>query len=176
MPSSHLILCCPLLLPLIFPSITVFSTKSDLHITWPNIGASASVSVLPVNIQDWFPLGWTSLISLQGKWLSRFFPNSTVQKHQFFSAQLSLCSNSHIRKWLLVKPQLWRDGCLSQSNFSDTWANTQSGEKKFQMFDIFLIQPWGRFQFKKSIGNWASLPSWGHVRWVQKREDGVLPG
>ena len=65
---------------------------------------SASASVLPMNIQDWSPLGWTGLISLQSKGLSRVFSNTTVQKHQFFSAQLSLWSNSHIHTWLLEKP------------------------------------------------------------------------
>jgi len=69
-----------------------------------NIGASASASVLLMNIQDWFPLGWTGWISLQSKGLSRVFSNTTVQKHQFFSAQLSLWSNSHIQTWLLEKP------------------------------------------------------------------------
>ena len=65
MPSNHLILCHPLLLLLsIFPSIRVFSNESALCIRWPNIGALASASVLPMNIQDWFPLGWTGLISL----------------------------------------------------------------------------------------------------------------
>ena len=63
------------------------------------IGASASASVLPMNIQDWFPLGWTGWISLQSKGLSRVFSNSTVQKHQFFSTQLSLWSNSHMQRW-----------------------------------------------------------------------------
>ena len=91
MPSNHLIFCCPLLLlPSIFPSIRVFSDESVLHIRWPNIGVSASVSVLPMNIQDWFPLGWTCWISLQSKRLSRVFSNTTVQKHQFFGARLSL--------------------------------------------------------------------------------------
>ena len=91
MPSNHLILCCPLLLPpSIFPSIRIFSNESVLHIRWPNIGVSASASALPMNIQDWFPLGLTGLISLQSKRLSRVFSNTTVQKHQFFSAQLSL--------------------------------------------------------------------------------------
>ena len=61
-------------------------------------------SVLPMNIQDWFPLGWTDWISLQSKGLSRVFSNTTVQKHQFFSAQLSLWSNSHIHTWPLEKP------------------------------------------------------------------------
>ena len=67
-----------------------------------SIGASASV--LPMNIQDWFPLGWTGWISLQSKGLSRVFSNTTVQKHQLVSAQLSLYSNSHIHTWLLEKP------------------------------------------------------------------------
>ena len=61
-----------------------------------SIGVSASTSVLPMNIQDWFPLGWTGWISLQSKGLSRVFSNTTAQKHQFFHAQLSLQSNSHI--------------------------------------------------------------------------------
>ena len=69
-----------------------------------SIGVSASVSVLPMNIQDWFPLGWTGLISLQSKGLSRVFPNTTIQKHQFFSAQPSFWYNSHIHIWLLDKP------------------------------------------------------------------------
>ena len=60
-----------------------------------SIGVSASKSVFPMNIQDWFPLGWTGWISLQSKGLSRVFSNTTVQKHQFFSTQLSLSSNSH---------------------------------------------------------------------------------
>ena len=68
------------------------------------IGVSASTSVLPMNIQDWFPLGWTGWIFLQSKGLSRVFSNPTVQKHQFFSAQLSSQSNSHIHTWLLGKP------------------------------------------------------------------------
>ena len=71
------------------------------------IGASASASALPMNIQDWFPLGWTGWISLQSKGLSRVFSNATVQKHQFFDAQHSLWSNSHIHTWLLEKPWLW---------------------------------------------------------------------
>ena len=65
---------------------------------------SASASVLPMNIQDWFPLGWTGWISLQSKGLSRVFSNTTVRKHQFFGAQLSLWSNSRILTWLLEKP------------------------------------------------------------------------
>ena len=66
-----------------------------------SIGVSVSASVLPVNTQDWSPLGWTGWISLKSKGLSRVFSNTTVQKHQFFSSQLSLWSNSHIHTWLL---------------------------------------------------------------------------
>ena len=69
-----------------------------------SIGVSASTSVLPVNTQDWSPLGWTDWISLQSKGLSRVFSNTTVQKHQFFGAQLSSQSNSHIHSWPLEKP------------------------------------------------------------------------
>ena len=90
MPSNHLILCRPLLLlPLIFPSIRVFSNESVLRSGGQSIGVSASSSVLPINIQDWSPLGWTGWISLQSKGCSRVFSNTTVQKHQFFSSQFS---------------------------------------------------------------------------------------
>ena len=77
-----------------------------------NIGVSASASVLPMNIQVWFPLGWTGWISLQSKGLSRVFSKTTVQKHKFFGSQPSLWSNSHIPTWLLEKPQLWLVGPL----------------------------------------------------------------
>ena len=74
--------------------------------TWggQSIGVSALASVLPMNTQNGFPLGWTCWISLQSKGLSRVFSNTTVQKHQFFGAQLSLWSNSHIHTWPLEKP------------------------------------------------------------------------
>ena len=105
MPSNRLILCHPLLLPpSIFPSIRVFSNESALHIRWPNIGVSASKSVLPMIIQDWSLLGWTGWIFLQSKGLSNVFSNTTVQKHRFFSTQPSSQSNSHIHTWLLEKP------------------------------------------------------------------------
>ena len=105
MPSNHLILCCPLLLlPSIFPSIRVFSVSQFFTSGGQTIGVSASASVLPMNIQDWSPLGLTGWISSQSKGLSRVFSNSTVQKHPFFGAQPSLWSNSHIHTWLLEKP------------------------------------------------------------------------
>ena len=77
--------------------------------TWggQSTGVSASASVLPMNTQGWSPLGWTGWISLQSKGLSRVFSNTTVQKHQFFGAQLSSQSNSHIHTWPLLKPQPW---------------------------------------------------------------------
>ena len=100
MPSNHLILCHPLLLlPSVFPSIRVFSNESLLCINGQSFVISASTSVLPMNIQDWSPLGWTGWISLQSKGLSRVFSNTTVQKHQFFNTQPSLWSNSHVHTW-----------------------------------------------------------------------------
>ena len=123
-------LSSPSPLPSIFPSIAVFSIELFLHIRWPkywsfsfsispsmniqisqffpsggqNIGESASASVLPMNFHDWFSLGLTGLISLQPKGLTRIFFNTTVQKHQFFSAQPSSQSNSHIHTWPQEKP------------------------------------------------------------------------
>ena len=93
MASNHLILCHPLLLrPSIFPSIRVFSSESVLHIRWPKYwNFSFSISPFNIqNIQNWFPLGLAGWISLQSKGLSRVYSNITVQKHQFFSTQLSL--------------------------------------------------------------------------------------
>ena len=104
MSSSHLILCSPLLLlPQSLPASESFP-MSQLF-TWggQSIGVSALASVLPKNTQDW-PLEWTGWISLQSKGLSRVFSNTTVQKHQFFSAQLSSQSNSHIHTWPLEIP------------------------------------------------------------------------
>ena len=83
---------------------SLFKRVSSSHQVAKSIGVSASVSVLPMNTQDWPPLGWTSWISLQSKGLSRVFFNTTVQKHQFFGAQLSSQSNSHIHTWPLGKP------------------------------------------------------------------------
>ena len=121
MPSSHLILCCPLLLLPPIPSASESFPMSQLF-SWggQSTGVSASASVLPMNTQDWSPLGWTGWIILQSKGLSRVFSNTTVQKHQFFGAQLS----SHctqilwwIKSW--VNSYLHRPGksslCIIQS-------------------------------------------------------------
>ena len=95
MPSDHLILCRPLLLlPSSFPASGSFSVNWLFASGGQGTGTSDSASVLSMNIQDWFPLGWPGWISLQSKGLSTVFSNTTVQKHQFFSSQLSLI-NSH---------------------------------------------------------------------------------
>ena len=101
MPSNHLVVYHPLLLPLVFPSIRVFSNESALRIRWPKYW---SFSISPSNnYLGLISSGLTGLISLQSKGLPRVF-NTIVQKHQFFSAQLSLWSSSHIHTWLLEKP------------------------------------------------------------------------
>ena len=87
-----------------FPASGSFQMSQFFTSGGQSIGVSASKSVLPMNIQDWFPLELTGGISLESKGLSRVFSNNTVQKHQFFSAQLSLWSNSHIHTQLLEKP------------------------------------------------------------------------
>ena len=91
---------CPQSLPASgsFPMSQLFASVGK------SIGVTASASVLPMNTQDWSPLGWTGWISLQSKGLSRIFSNTTVQKYQLFCAQLSSQSNSHIRTWPLEKP------------------------------------------------------------------------
>ena len=98
--SSYVIPFCSQSLPASesFPMSQLF--------TWggQSIGVSASASVLPMNTQDWSPLGWTGWISLQFKGLSRVFSNTTVQKYQFFGTQLSSQSNSHIHTWPQEKP------------------------------------------------------------------------
>ena len=113
MPSSHLILHHPFSsFPQSFSASRSFPMSQLFASGGQNIGASASASVLPKNIQDWSPLGWTGWISLQSKGLSRIFSSTTVQKHQFFGAQPSLWFSSHIRTRLLEKPLLWLDGPL----------------------------------------------------------------
>ena len=87
-----------------FPASGTFLMSQFFTSGGQSLGASASASVLPMNIEDWFPLGLIGLISLQSKGLSRVFSNTTVKKHQLFSAQPYLWSNSHIHTWLLEKP------------------------------------------------------------------------
>ena len=87
-----------------FPASGSFPMSQFFASGGQSIGVSASALVLTLDIQDWFPSGWTGWISLQTKGLSRVFSNSTVQKHQFFGTQLSSQSSSHIHTWLLEKP------------------------------------------------------------------------
>ena len=117
MPSSHLILCCPLLLlPPIPPSIRVFSNESTLQMWWPKHW-SFSLSIIPSKENPGlisFRMDWLDLLAVLG--LSRMFSSTT--KHQFFSAQLSSQSNSHIHTWLREKPYPWPHGHLLASNVS----------------------------------------------------------
>ena len=106
------------LLPPATPAFNLSQHQGIFSLSWlftpagQNIGASASASVLPVNIQGWFPSRLTGLISLLSKRLSRIFSSTTIRKHHFFSTQLSLWSESHIHTWLLEKPELWLYGSL----------------------------------------------------------------
>ena len=113
MLSNHLILYHPFSFCLqSFPASGSFPMSSIFGLGGQSIAASASASVFPRNIQGWFPLGLTGLISLLSKGLSRVSSSTTIWKHQFFSSQLSLWFNSHIHAWLLEKPWLWLDGPL----------------------------------------------------------------
>ena len=89
------------------PALNISQHQGLFHWVGQSVRASASGSVLPMNIQDWFPLGLTGWISLRSKGLSSVFSNTTVQKHQFFGAQLSFWSYSHIHTWPLEKLWLW---------------------------------------------------------------------
>ena len=110
---NHLILCCSFSsCPQSFPASGSFPINQLFMSGGQSSGASASASVLPMNIQRWFPLGLTDLIPLLSKGLSRVFSSTTVQKHQFFDAQLSLWSHSHINAWLVEKPHLSLDRTL----------------------------------------------------------------
>ena len=103
-PSNHITLCHPLLLlSQSFPASGYFLVSWLFTSGGQSIGVSALASVLPMNIQDWFPLGLTGLISSLSKGLSRVFTNTTIQKHQVFSAPPYLWSNCHICTWLLEK-------------------------------------------------------------------------
>ena len=103
MPSSHLILWGPLLLLLSFPASGSFPRSQFFTSGGQSVRALASASFLPMNMRDWFPLGLTGLSFLLSKGLWGVFSSSTVRKHQFYGAQPSLWSNSHIHTWLLER-------------------------------------------------------------------------
>ena len=98
--------------PQSFPASGSFQVNQLFTSGGQSVGVSNSTSVIPVNTQDWFPLGWSGWISLQSKGISRVFSNTTVQKHQFFDTQFSSQSNFHIHTWPLEKPWPWLDGPL----------------------------------------------------------------
>ena len=102
-----------LLLPQSFPASRTFPMSLLFTSGGQSIGASVSALVLPMTIQGWFPLGLTGLMSLLSKGLSRVFSSTTIRKHQFFWAQASLRSNSHISLWLLERLELWLYGSMS---------------------------------------------------------------
>ena len=115
-----------------FPASGSFPRRQFFTSGGQSIGVSASALVLPMNVQDWSPLGWTVWITLQSKGLLRVFSNTIVQKHQFFGAQLSLQSNSHIYTWLLKKPYLLTQPvncvmvhCHFLHNEDTTWTKTK---------------------------------------------------
>ena len=136
---SHL---CPLLLlPSAFPASGSFQMSQFFTSGGQSIGVSASTSVLPMNTQDWLPLGWTGWISLQSKGLSRVFSNTTVQKHQFFGAQLSLYSNSHIHMWLLTDSVT--------NSLSLYYATTSDNKRAIVSLPFF---PWALYSHIMSLG------------------------
>ena len=101
-----------------FPASGSFPMNQFFSSGGQSIRVSASASDLPMCVQDWFPLGLTGLVSLQSKGLSRVFSNATVEKHQYFSAQLSLWSNSHIHMWPLDVSTTLQDAISSLSFYS----------------------------------------------------------
>ena len=127
MPSSHLILCCPLLLLPSIPASASFPVSWLFTSGGQSVGASTSASVLPVNIQNWFPLGLTGLISLLSKGLSRVFSSTAIQKHQFFGTQLPSWSSSYICTWLLEKP-------------SGYWGSNLITRRKIICFNEFFLR------------------------------------
>ena len=128
MPSNCLLLCHPFSSwPQSFPALGSFPVSQLFTSGGQSIGASASASVFPVNIQGWFPLGQTGLISLFSKGLSRVFSNTSVWNHHFFGAQPSLWCNCHICTWLPEKPCPFHyRGLECKSRKSrNTWSNRQ---------------------------------------------------
>ena len=159
-PSNHLTLHHPLLLPpAIFPSIRSFQMSQFLASGGQSIGASASASVLPMNIQDWFPLGWSSWISLLSKGLSRVFSNKKFQKHQFFSAKLSFQSNSHILVfWMLsFKPT------FSFSSF--TLIKRLFSSSSLSAIEWCYLYIWSYWNFSQQFWFQLVFPPVQHFSW-----------
>ena len=153
-----------------FPASGSFPMSQFFTSSGQSIGVSASV--LLVSIQDWFPLGLTGWISLQSKRLSRVFSNTTVQKHQFFSAQLSLLSNSHIHTWPLEK------SCLQSFPASGSFPMSQFFTSSGQSIGVSVsvlpmnIQDW----FPWGWTGWISLQSKGLSRVFSNTWEGLSLG
>ena len=147
MPLNHLILCHPLLFPpSVFPSIMVFSNELVLCIRWPKYWSFSFSISLSNEYQDWFSLEWTGCISLQSKGLSRVFSNTTVQKHQFFSPQLSLWSN------LTSIHDCWKNYNLTRRTFVGKGMSLL-----FNMLSRFVIAFLPRS--KRLLISWLQSPS-----------------
>ena len=147
MSFNHLILHHPLLLlPSIFPSIRVFSNELVLCIRGQGTGVSASASVLPMNILDWFPLGLTGLISLKSKGLSRVFSNTTVQKHNLHDP----VQNENVVSCLDINQSPLSKGLLPQP-MSDRWAQVECGGSLGTGAEMGK-RPWGPKGWQRESG------------------------
>ena len=158
MPSNHLILCRPfLLLPSVFPSIRSFPMSWLFASGGQSIGASASV--LPMNIQGWFLLGWTGLTSLLSVGLSRVFSNTTIWKHQFFGTQPSLWSNSHIHTWLLEKSSVQFIHSDVSAHYDPMDCSMPGFPVHHQLSDLLKLVHWVSDTIQPSHPLWSPSPS-----------------
>ena len=178
MPSNHLILCFPLLLLSIFPRSESFPMIQLFTSSGQGIGASASASVLPMNIHDWSPLEWTGLISLQSKGLSRVFSNITVRKHQFFGAlwckveHIGLCSEGAMQSVPLlssgwVDSRTWPKGRAQQAGRErERRLWTGAGGKAHLYLHMTVLMTASR-QLLCSLATTSYFPAGKHPRmWV----------
>ena len=141
-----------------FPASGFFPVSQFFTSGGQIIGVSASALVLPMNIQDWFPLGWTGWLSLQSKGLSRVFPNTTVLKRQFFGAQLFLKSNSHIYTWLLEKT-------ITVTRWTFVGKVMSLLFNMLSRLELYYLHIWGCWYFSRQ--SWFQLvihPAW-HFTW-----------
>ena len=166
MPSNHLILCRPLLLlPSSFPASGSFPVSQLFTSGGQSIGVSASALVLPVNTQDWSPLGWTGWISLQSKGLSRVFSNTAVQKHQFFRAHSFLCSSSCIHIWLLEKAYV----CVSCSVMYDSLQHARlpcPSSTPGAYSNSCALSRWCHPTISPSIGPFSFILGYEDLKWM----------
>ena len=147
-----------------FPASGSFQMSQLFASCGQSIGFSASASVFPMNIQDWFPLGWTGWISLQSKGLSRVFSNTTVQEHQFFSAQPSLESNSHIHtttgKTIALTRRTFVGKGMSLQSQNERMILVHSQGKPFDIVIKVYAQPLMPKKLKLNSSMKTTQPSW----------------